>query len=200
MSKFEDMSNDYLKRNYVPDVYQPSIYAIDYEKLKTHGIKVISFDIDDTIAPLEDRRKPSKTAITKFEDLKKMGFDLILITNAGSSRGELFSKALGVPYIARAKKPSTAHFEEILDRFGVGKSQMAHVGNSMTSDVAGGNAFGVTTCMVRNIGKVADKVNSEGHQIREVMKERNIWRKHHKYEDGDQYYQLGETPKYQRGE
>lgn len=34
MSKFKDMSDDYLKRNYVPDVYQPSIHAIDYEKLK----------------------------------------------------------------------------------------------------------------------------------------------------------------------
>lgn len=196
MSKFEDMSNDYLKRNYVPDVYQPSIYAIDYEKLKAHGIKVISFDIDDTIAPFEDRGKPSKIAITKFEDLKKMGFDLILITNARNSRGKRFAKALGVPYIARAEKPSTAHFEEILDRFGVEKSQMAHVGNSMTSDVAGGNAFGVTTCMVRNMGKVGDVYKGEGHQIKKVMKERNIWREHHKYEKGDQYYQLGETPKY----
>ena len=196
MSKFEDMSDDYLKRNYVPDVYQPSIYAIDYEKLKAHGIKVISFDIDDTISPLEDRGEPPKIAITKFEDLKKMGFDLILLTNAGKSRGELFAKALGVPYIVRAEKPSTAHFEKILDRFGIEKNQMAHVGNSMTSDVAGGNAFGVTTCMVRKMGKAATLYRGEGPQIRKVMKERNIWRKHHKYEKGDQYYQLGETPKY----
>ena len=206
MSKFKDMSDDYLKRNYVPDVYQPSIHAIDYEKLKAHGIKAISFDIDDTIAALTDHNPP-KSTITKFEDLKKMGFDLILITNAGDGRGERFADALGVPYIASAEKPSTAHFEKILDRFGLEKSQMAHVGNSMTRDVAGGNAFGVTTCLVRNVGKAAvggNKIQkvlggTEGQQIKEEMKERNIWRKHHKYEKGDQYYQLGEMPKYLSG-
>lgn len=203
MDEIKEMTDDYLKRIYVPDVYQPSIHAIDYGKLKAHGIKVISFDIDDTIAALEDHNPP-KSTITKFEDLKNMGFDLILITNAGDGRGERFAKALGVPYIASAEKPSTAHFEKILDRFGLEKSQMAHVGNSMTRDVAGGNAFGVKTCLVRNVGKVADGGNkiqkvlggTEGQQIRKEMKKRNIWRKHHKNEEGDQYYQLGETPKY----
>ena len=33
-----------------------------------------------------------------------------------------------------------------------GKSQMAHVGNSMRADIAGGNKYGVTTCLVRRAG------------------------------------------------
>ena len=32
---------------FVPDVYQKSIYKIDYGKLKEKGIMLISFDIDD---------------------------------------------------------------------------------------------------------------------------------------------------------
>ena len=34
---------------YVPDVYQEDIYRIDYARLKENGVKLISFDIDDTI-------------------------------------------------------------------------------------------------------------------------------------------------------
>ena len=34
---------------FVPDIYQKNIYKIDYRKLKEKGVKLISFDIDDTI-------------------------------------------------------------------------------------------------------------------------------------------------------
>lgn len=43
------MSDEQLRATFVPDVYQESIYKIDYGRLKAHGIKLISFDIDDTI-------------------------------------------------------------------------------------------------------------------------------------------------------
>ena len=44
----EHLSDDALMA-YVPDVYQEDIYRIDYARLKANGIKLISFDIDDTI-------------------------------------------------------------------------------------------------------------------------------------------------------
>lgn len=210
MSEFKDMSNDYLKKMYVPNVYQPSIHAIDFAKLKAHGITVISFDIDDTIAPSSVLKNPPKSTIVKFAELKEMGFKLILLTNHRSKkRAEHYEKVLGIPCIAKAQKPSTTNFEKIQTFFNVKKEQMAHVGNSMTRDVAGGNSFGATTCLVRDMGMAAEignkirgnlGVKSSGQKLRKVMLKRDIWRKHHKYEDGDQYYQLGETPKYQRGE
>ena len=36
---------------FVPDVYQKSIYDINYKKLKKKGIKCLLFDLDNTIAP-----------------------------------------------------------------------------------------------------------------------------------------------------
>lgn len=202
MSKYKDMPDEFLRNNYVPDVYQKSIYAIDYEKLKLRGIKLISFDIDDTITGLENFNPP-KAAITLFENLKKMGFTIVLLTNASEERAKRFSHVLGVTdYIARAQKPKTNSFQKVLNDFGNGldKSEMAHVGNSISDDVAGGKVFGITTCLVRGVGKLA-KVpgmlkKTEGQKLREELKSRKIWRKHHKYQDNDQYYQFGETPVY----
>ncbi len=34
MSKFEEMSDEYLKNTYVPDVYQKNIFAVNYQLLK----------------------------------------------------------------------------------------------------------------------------------------------------------------------
>ena len=60
------------------------------------------------------------------------------------------------------------------------------------------------TCIVRNIGIVADfgvietqiMQKIKGHKVRLELEKREIWRKHHKHIKGDQYYQLGEMPGY----
>ena len=44
---------------YVPDIYKKSIYTINYEKLKTRGIKCLLFDLDNTLVPYTDK-VPSK--------------------------------------------------------------------------------------------------------------------------------------------
>lgn len=203
MSNFKDMPDDFLKRNYVPDVYQHSIYKIDYQKLKDAGIRFLSFDIDDTIAGLE-AFNPPKAAKTLFENLKNMGFEIMLLSNALDNRVADFAKKLGIEgkYIAQAKKPLTSYFAKLQEICGLEKGQMAHIGNSIMDDVAGGNAFGVTTCLVRRAGVLAGLpqkipvIQPEGKKLREELKKRGIWRKHHKYVDGDQYYQLGEIPGY----
>lgn len=203
---------------YVPDVYQEDIYRIDYARLKENGIKLISFDIDDTIddsfinklqanAPGLTVTMPDK-ARELVQGLKAMGFTVVLLTNAQQELAEGACKDLGADYcIARARKPEISGFEMIASRYGVDKSQMAHVGNSMRADIAGGNKYGVTTCLVRRAGtsmkivKFVSKtlgVPTKGHLIRERLLERSMWRKHHVYRPGDQYYQLGEEPEYRR--
>lgn len=207
MNQYQTMTDEYLKTTYVPDVYQKSIFSIDYDKLKAAGIKIISFDIDDTIVPIE-KHSLSNAAITLFEKLKLMGFELILLSNAKNERTERFGGILGIDYISRAEKPHVVNFEEICRRYRnkygceIKSTEMAHVGNNIIKDVAAGNTFGVITCLVRNVGKLPkigrtlNPSKTEGQLLRKVLLERGIWRKHHKNLPADQYYQLEEVPKY----
>lgn len=204
MNQYKDMTDEYLIKNYVPDVYQKSIFSIDYEQLKKAGIKVISFDIDDTIVPIE-KRNPPKAAITLFENLRKMGFKVFLMSNAKEERVERFGEKLNAMYISRAEKPDTACLEAIREAYiektgiDITNDKMAHIGNSMTRDVAVGKTYGAITCLVRDAGKLPDvgkklKLHkTEGQKLREVLKERGIWRMHHKNDPDDQYYQLEAT-------
>lgn len=207
-----DCMSEYDLRIYVPDVYQKDIYDIDYEKLKSSGIKLLSFDIDDTIddvllnnikarVPVVDFTMPKK-AKELVQKLKAMGFIVTLVTNAIPEIAEGAHAALGTDnYIARAEKPETASFELMLNRYGLKKEQMAHIGNSMRDDVVGGNKAGVTTCLVRRAGssmKVKKQLvkmagfSTKGHLIREKLRKYGIWHKHHMKHHDDQYYQLGE--------
>ena len=217
LRSLERFSDDELMV-YVPDVYQEDIYQINYARLKENGIKLISYDIDDTIddsfinkfeanAPMLTVTMPDK-ARELVRGLKDMGFTVVLLTNAQHELAEGACKDLGADYcVARARKPEISGFEAIAAKYGVDKSQMAHVGNSMRADIAGGNKYGVTTCLVRRAGisvklvKLVGKllgVPTKGHLIREKLLERGLWRKHHVCHPGDQYYQLGEQPEYRR--
>lgn len=202
---------------YVPDVYQKSIYKIDYGKLKAKGVKLISFDIDDTIDDsiwnkargILSGVKVSmpKDAKELFRDLKSMGFTVTLLTNTSAGIAKDVCDDLHADgYFARADKPETRSFERMMAENDVTPSQVAHVGNSIRDDIVGGNRAGVTTCLVRRAGyslKVAKFISkglgvpTKGHLIRVRLLERGLWRKHHKEVKGDQYYQLGELPKYQ---
>ena len=71
--------------NFIPDIYQKSIYHIDYEKLLDAGIKCILFDLDNTCIPYKDK-EPNKKLIELFEMLKDMDFKLIIFSNASRRR------------------------------------------------------------------------------------------------------------------
>lgn len=212
--KIHEMPDDEL-RLFVPDVYQKDINKIDYEKLKENGIRLVSFDIDDTLSDvllnnIRDITPGLKVTMPDdvkrlFQNLKSMGFIVTLLTNASEGIAKGACEDLGADdYISKANKPETGCFEEMLNRYSLEKPQMAHVGNSMRDDVAGGNKAGVTTCLVRRNG-VSKKVQigiakqmgipTKGHLIREELLKRGMWRKHHKDIKGDQYYQFGEIQK-----
>ena len=49
---------------FIPDIYQKSIYDINYKKLKKRGIKCILFDLDNTLITYEDREINNKIKTT----------------------------------------------------------------------------------------------------------------------------------------
>ncbi|MDD2238985.1 MAG: YqeG family HAD IIIA-type phosphatase, partial [Bacilli bacterium] len=56
---------------FVPDIYQKSIFDINFKKLKRNGIKCIIFDLDNTLAPI-NVKSPSKKVKDLMEDLKEL--------------------------------------------------------------------------------------------------------------------------------
>lgn len=180
---------------YVPDIYQPDVYKIDYEKLKEKGIKLITFDLDDTLVPKRTGKMPEplQPHITKW---KEMGFKIMLLSNGNEKKVHDFAEKLDVKYIAEAKKPAERPFQKVLDMWkdeGIEKSQIVHVGNSIMKDIAGAKAKGITACLIRYVGKQKKNAILVDKELKQELKKKNMWQKHHKNQVGDQYYQLGET-------
>ena len=133
--------------NFIPDIYQKSIYHIDYEKLLDSGIKCILFDLDNTCVPYKDK-EPNKKLIELFEMLKDMDFKLIIFSNATKRRIRPFKKALNVDCLAVARKPFKKNFLKVLKLFKYDLSEVAIIGDQLYKDILGGNKVGIKTILV----------------------------------------------------
>ena len=70
---------------YVPDIYQKSIYTIDYDKLKARGIKCLLYDLDNTLVPF-DVKEANQKIKNLFDELKEKGFKVIIFSNSPKTR------------------------------------------------------------------------------------------------------------------
>ena len=141
--------------NYVPDIYQKSIYTLDYDKLKSRGIKCLLFDLDNTIVPLNIKR-PNKKIRDLFFELKEKGFTVIIFSNGPKVRIKPFKEELEVDCCAGAKKPFKTKFLKIIREYNVSVDEIAIIGDQIITDVLGGNRIGITTILVNQISTYDD--------------------------------------------
>lgn len=137
---------------YIPDVYQKSIYTIDYQKLKSSGIHCLLFDLDNTLVPASVK-VPNKKIKDFFEELKQQGFQLIVFSNSPKKRVKAFADQLAVGYVSSAMKPFKGKFQRVMKQYHYEESEVAMIGDQMLTDVLGGNSVGITTILVNPVSR-----------------------------------------------
>ncbi len=150
-----------MLEKFVPDIYQKSIYTINYKKLKSSGIKCLLFDVDNTLVPTHVK-KPTKKVKDLIEKLKEMGFRIILLSNATKKRLKPFKEILEVDSSAFSMKPFSKKYKKIMKEFKLPENEVASIGDQLITDVLGGNRMGITTILVNPISlrdQILTKVN-----------------------------------------
>jgi len=136
-------------KRFYPSEIAASTYKIDFERLYEEGYRGILFDIDNTL--VEHGADASKEAIELFERLKKIGFQLCLISNNKQPRVERFNKDVNVNYIYDAHKPSTKNYKKAMELMHTDRSNAIFVGDQLFTDVYGANRVGMRTFLVEPI-------------------------------------------------
>lgn len=170
---------------YKPDVYKKDIYAIDYKKLKSIGIKCILFDLDNTLVPYYKNR-PTRKIKDLIENIKDMGIKVILFSNSSKKRLTPFKNILEVDCSASSHKPFSKKFKKVLTEYKYAESEVAIIGDQIPMDVYGGNRMGIFTILVTPISKkelIWTKFNRmyEKHVIKK-MEKKGIFKKGEYYE------------------
>lgn len=130
----------------IPNMYQKNIYTINYEKLKKQNIKCLLFDLDNTCVGYHEKN-PSKELKTLFTKLTKMGFKVIIFTNALPKRIEPFNNLKVIIHPA-SKKPFKKNFIKIIKQYDYKEKEVCIIGDQLFTDILGGNKVGIKTCLV----------------------------------------------------
>lgn len=160
---------------FFPDVYQKSIYTINYQKLKENGIKCLLFDLDNTCIPYIDKN-PTQKLKKHFDKLQDLGFKIIIFSNSSKERLKPFKNELNIDCCPKAKKPKKTKFLKVLKTYNYDLSEVAIIGDQLMTDVYGGNKVGIMTILVNPISEIDmpfTKINRfiERQKIKQMTKE-----------------------------
>lgn len=135
---------------FLPDYYYESVYEIPYNELWARNIRGLIFDLDNTLAPSDTPRPPAK-ASALIKRLRRMGFQVCLLTNNTKKRMSVFNESLGLIHEANAMKPLTSGINRAMKAMGTDKNSTAIIGDQIFTDVWGGNNAKITTVLVKPI-------------------------------------------------
>lgn len=137
---------------FVPDIYQKSIYDINYKKLKKRGIKCLLFDLDNTLVPF-NVGVPDTKVKDLFAELED-DFKVIIMSNSPKERLRPFKEKLNVDVAFSSRKPFKAKYKKILSLYNLKDNEVACVGDQLVTDILGANRMGFTSILVNPIGPV----------------------------------------------
>ena len=152
---------------FYPDVYQKSIYTINYDKLKENGIKCLLFDLDNTIASYEEV-KPNSKQLMLNEKLTKMGYKIYIISNNRIKRVKEFVETFKVKdYLTLARKPFTKRVCAFIKKNNLNKDEIVMIGDQLLTDIVCANKIGVTNILVKSISRKTERWYTRINRLRE---------------------------------
>ena len=160
---------------FIPDVYQKSIYTINYAKLKKNGIKCLLFDLDNTCASYRTK-EPDRRLKELFAYLTN-DFKVIIISNSGKSRLRPFKEKLNVDTAYRAHKPFKKKYIKILNMYHFKENEIACIGDQLLTDILGANRLNFFSILVNPIAKY-EVITTRINRLFEKVILKNLGKKH----------------------
>lgn len=149
----------YLK----PDLYQKSIFDIDYKKLYKKGISCLIFDLDNTLALIDEEKCPSN--VKELIDHLKQDFIVVIISNNIYKRIKPYKEDLGINAVSMAMKPLPVGLSKIKKYYHLKKNEMIMIGDQLVTDVLSGKLYSINTCLVEPLGKKDLKITGLNRMI-----------------------------------
>ena len=133
---------------FYPNLYLKSITGLTPGLLRQWGVRGLILDVDNTLTT-HDSPTPCPEVLRWLEVMRAHHIEMIILSNNTARRIEPFAKALGMGFVAHAKKPLASGYRRAAAELELDKSELALVGDQIFTDILGGNLWGVRTILVR---------------------------------------------------
>ncbi len=133
-----------------PDIYVKHVKDIDYKKLRESGIKLICFDVDNTLdRPDRITTELETNVATTLKVVNELEFDVLLFSNNSlEERVSSFAKLTNYEYVAWARKPFQKNYKTNQKIQKYSKDEIVFVGDKVVTDIVGSKIFGAKAILV----------------------------------------------------
>lgn len=138
---------------------------IDFDKLKSMGIKLLIFDIDNTLVPYY--RKLHAEVFAWLEDIRNKGFEIAIMTNNTKKR---IIDINGIFCISNSMKPMKKNYKKVLMHFGLRASETAAIGDQILTDILGANRMKIYSIMVDRIANYEKGFFTVGNKVDDFLR------------------------------
>ncbi len=133
-----------------PHFYFRSVVEVPPELFLQRGICGLVLDIDNTLAPDEQAVPP--LVLQWLEQIREAGLSCVIVSNGSEGRAFKIARQCGLPYLAKAAKPSLKTAAEVRRILRCTPDRMAVVGDQLFTDVVYGKRLGAATVLVERMG------------------------------------------------
>ncbi|MFZ2353698.1 YqeG family HAD IIIA-type phosphatase [Paucilactobacillus nenjiangensis] len=125
-----------------------TIYSISPSQLKSHGIRAVFTDLDNTLIAWNN---PDGTPELKawMQSLKDANIPLLVVSNNSHNRIERAVAKLELPFISRALKPLATGINRAMKKLELKPHEVVMVGDQLLTDIAASNQAGVYSILVK---------------------------------------------------
>lgn len=158
-----------MLNKFIPDFHVHSIYHLDFKMLKSMGIKLVMFDLDNTLISYNMTKADDK--LKKFLEELAIDFELILVSNSRKTRVENFCQPLNLNFVKFAKKPLKKGFKEALSKTSREYmiDEVCEIGDQIMTDILGANRMGFTTILVDPLDRTSEHLPTKFNRFVEKI-------------------------------
>lgn len=136
----------------IEDKFLPSHFVNRYEDitvefLKSHGIKAVMTDLDNTLVAF-DEKFANDNVLQWIKTLEESDINVLILSNGNHNRVSGFAEPHGIKYIASGRKPMLRNFHEGLKILGSKKRDTVMIGDQLMTDILGANRVNINSILV----------------------------------------------------
>jgi HAD superfamily phosphatase (TIGR01668 family) len=166
-------------KKFIPNEFHNSFFDINFKELYNNGLRLVLTDLDNTLISY-DENKPTKNIIDKFEEIERIGFEVIVISNNVSSRINEFLEGTKYKGVGNARKPLLIGLRKALR---LAEKDYSHketviIGDQLMTDVYCANRFNSYSILVNPLKKKTEKWYTKMNRRTEVKMLKKIERKY----------------------
>lgn len=129
-----------------------SITAITPEFLQKNGIQALILDVDNTLTG-HGSQELSQAVATWLQKMRDCNIKMAIASNNFKARVAPFAEKIGLPFASMCCKPATWGLAGARQKLGVGKHEIALVGDQIFTDALGANLYGIPVLLVQPINR-----------------------------------------------